>query len=139
MLECIVNGKSVTHLVHDVQYIPALTYALLSCKALNHHGLSILLGNGTCKILHSDGSVIAESLKNTEQLYFLNMVNTPTVSPHTDSASVASFNLLHKQLIHPGKDALQLMICKNLVVGVAGVPNDSKDFNCVACIHGKMM
>ena len=21
----------------------------------------------------------------------------------------------------------------------AGVPNDSKDFNCMACIHGKMM
>ena len=33
-LTCIVNGKSVVHFIHNVQYVPGLAYRLLSCKVL---------------------------------------------------------------------------------------------------------
>ncbi len=35
-IACLVNGKLCTCLIHGVQYVPALAYALLSCKALSY-------------------------------------------------------------------------------------------------------
>ncbi len=34
---------------------------------------------------------------------------------------------------------LQLMICQNLIISLDGVPSDSENFDCEACICGKMM
>ena len=33
---------------------------------------------------------------------------------------------------------LQEMICRKLVVSLDNVPDDARDFDCEACIHGKM-
>ncbi len=67
------------------------------------------------------------------------MANSPPV-PNTTTAiaTIPSFNLIHKCLTHPGKDALHLMIQKKLVNGVDNISNDAKGFNCMACIWGKM-
>ncbi len=94
-----------------------------------------------CKIIHHDGTVVAESLKDTGHLYYL---HTTPVSPQTPTptaalATTTSFDLLHKQLAHPGKDALQLMIRKGSMDGLPDVIDDAKEFNCMACIKGKMM
>ena len=45
-LTCIVNGSPVTRYIHDIQYVPAMAYTLLSCKVLNQHKLSVLLKDG---------------------------------------------------------------------------------------------
>ena len=42
-LTCLVGGKPLTWLIHSVKYIPALTYVLLSCQELAHHGLTVVL------------------------------------------------------------------------------------------------
>ena len=34
-LTCIVNRAPITRYIHDIQYIPTMAYALLSCKVLN--------------------------------------------------------------------------------------------------------
>ena len=141
-LTCNISGNPVVRFIHCVQYVPALTYALLSCKVLNKHGLSIVLKGGRCEILHPDRTVIAQSSGEASRLYFLDVVDTPANKPsHNDSALVAtpSFNLVHKHLAHPRKDALQLMICCGLVEGLDRVPDESKDFDCIACIRGKMV
>ena len=86
--------------------------------------------------------IIAQSSREISQLYFLDVVGTPTNdSPHNDAALVAipSFDLVHKRLAHPGKDALQLMIRRGLAEGLDQVPDESKTFNCIACIRGKMV
>src|SRR5258708_40237887 len=111
-LSCLVNGVHVTCHFQNIQYIPGLTHGLLSCKALDHCRLHIKFGDGVCKIIHCDGTVVAESLKDTGHLYYLctapDSPQTPT--PTAALATTTSFDLLHKQLAHPGKDALQLMI-----------------------------
>ena len=145
-LPCIVNGKSVARHVQYVQYVPGLTYGLLSAGMLDDCGLLVTMGNGKCKIVHPDGMVIAEALRVTGKLYFLNMDTdrgSPTTSvvpapPPTALAVTPSFGLIHKRLVHPGKEALQLMIWRELAIGLKGIPDDSKDFDCEACIHGKM-
>ena len=38
----------------------------------------------------------------------------------------------------PGKDALQVMIHRKLIVGLDDVPDSPEDFDCEACVHGKM-
>src|SRR5258708_7873267 len=116
-------------------------HGLLLCKALDHCGLHIKFGDGMCKIIHHDGTIVAESLKDTGCLYYL--CTTPaspqTPDPTAALATTTSFDLLHKWLAHPGKDALQLMIQKGIVDGLPDVADDAKEFNCTACIKGKMM
>ena len=76
------------------------------------------------------------------ELYFLNIAKgVAPAEPNNGTALtiVPSFDLAHKQLAHPGKDALQLMIQKRLVMGLDNVPDQSAGFDCEACIHGKMM
>ncbi len=140
-ITCSANGIHVQCQIQNVQYIPNLTYGLLSCKVLSWRGLSVVFKDGGCKILHGDRSVIAESLKISNQLYFLTM--SPPLTPQNHRESIAlvtapSFNLVHKRLAHPGKATLQLMIRKKIVHGLNGVPDDSADFNCTACIRRKM-
>src|SRR5258708_3133878 len=140
-LECLVNGKSLTCLIHSVQYIPALTYMLLSCKALTCHGLTITFKGDCCKVYHADGTLITESSQVPNQLYFLSIakVNSSTMTDNNAALTAApSFDLMHKPLAHPGKDVLQAMIRRKLAVGLDDVPDDSKDFDCEACVHGKM-
>ena len=117
-LPCIMNRKTVTQHVHNVQYVPGLTYGLLSTSVLNDHGLLVTMGNKKCTIVHPDGTVIAEALRVTGKLYFLNMnisQGSPVTSiipvlPPTALVVTLSFDLIHKHLVHPGKEALQLMI-----------------------------
>ena len=63
--------------------------------------------------------------------------NTPTTNPVTLITS-PSFDLIHNQLAHPGKGMLQQMIAKQTVIGLQNVLREPKDFDCTACIQGKM-
>ena len=99
------------------------------------------IGEGIFKITQKDGSVIAESVRNSGHLYPLNMKHTPDI-PLTDATTALvvtpSFDLLHKWLAHPGKDALQLMIRDKSVRGLPDIADDAKDFDCKSCIQAKM-
>ena len=68
-LDCIIDWKPVTHFIHSVQYVPALTYGLLSCRALTCHSLQILFEDEGCTISHRDGTIIAESMGTSNELY----------------------------------------------------------------------
>ena len=98
-LACIVNEKPITCLIHSIQYVPALTYALLSCRALTHHRLRIIFDNDSHSIHHKNGALIAKSSGVPNQLYFLNVVKKETApKPESDMALAAtlSFDLMHK-------------------------------------------
>ncbi len=98
-LECLVHGKPLTHHTHSIQYIPALTYVLLSCKAPTCHGLTIIFKGDCCKIYHADATLIAESSQVPNQLYFLNVIkaNPSTMSDNNAALTAApSFDLVHK-------------------------------------------
>ena len=140
-LKWIVGGKEVEHHFREVQYVPGMTHGLLSCRVLNSHRLFTQFGNSMCKITHTDGSLVAESLEGANRLYPLRLA--PSSPSSKDSvaalAMMPSFNLLHKWLAHPGKDVLQMMIRKDLAGGLTDIPDDAKDFDCLACIKGKMV
>ena len=98
-LECLMHGKPLTCHIHSVQYVPALTYALLSCKALTCCGLTIIFKGNCCKIYHTDATLIAESSQVPNQLYFLNVIkaNPSTMSDNNAALTAApSFDLVHK-------------------------------------------
>ena len=104
----------------------------------------MLMEDGACTIQLRDGMPLGE-LSKVGQLYFLNTLPSPapetsnTCTNHPVSLTVSpSFDLIHKHLAHPGKETLQLMIRKQLVDGLRDVPQAPGDFNCTACIQGKM-
>ena len=98
-LVCLIDGKLFTHLIHSVQYVPDLSYTLLSCCTLTHHGLTTTFKDDGCKIYHKDGVVIAESSQMPNQLYFLNVVKRRVETmPDNNAALTAAplFDLAHK-------------------------------------------
>ncbi len=98
-LTCIINQKPITCLIHSMQYVLALTYALLSCRALTHWGLRVIFNNDTCSICHRDGTLIAKSSGVPDQLYFLNVIKGTIASkPESDTTLTItlSFDLAHK-------------------------------------------
>ena len=99
LLTCLVGGKSLTHLIHSVQYVPTLTYALLSCRALTSHGLTIIFKGSSCRIYHNDNTLIAKSAETRRHLYFLNMTKMSrdvSLSSNAALTTMPSFNLTHK-------------------------------------------
>ena len=63
-----------------------------------------------------------------------------THTDHAFSLTISpSFDLIHKRLAHPGKDTLQQMIKGRLVHGLEDIPSELGDFDCIACIQGKMI
>ncbi len=98
-LNCIIDQKPVTHFIHSIQYVPALTYGLLLCRALTHCSLQILFEDEGCTISHRDGMIIAESTGTSDELYFLDIAKRDaTTQPNNGTALTAapSFNLAHK-------------------------------------------
>ena len=146
LLNCIVEGKPVKRTVNNVQYVPDLMYGLLSGKCLNRKGFLVVLEGGGCKIIHRNGTLLVEALPTSGRLYFLNLA--PDVAKPTDTlplpptatlATTPSFDLVHKRLAHPGKDALHKMIKGGLAGGLTGIIDESNNFDCDACIRGKVI
>ena len=59
------DGKHVLCHFGNIQYIPGMTYSLLSWGVLDDCGLYVKGGDGVIKFLHHDGSVVIEPLKKT--------------------------------------------------------------------------
>src|SRR5260370_42331379 len=98
-LACLINRKPITCLIHSVQYVPALTYALLSCRPLTHHGLRVIFDDDTCHICHRNGTIITELSGLPDQLYFLKVVKSTAVTKSDNGTALTatlSFNLVHK-------------------------------------------
>ena len=99
-LKCIINDKCIKWQFQNVQYVPGLTNRLLSCKILDQHGLHMRIGGGVCKIVQDNGTVVAESQRNSGCLYPLRLEDSPIAPPPpsttTAIAITPSFDLLHK-------------------------------------------
>ena len=140
-LSCIVNQKTEVQFIHNIQYVPGLSYSLLSCRVLLRRGLKVILEDDACKVFHKDGTLIIESIPSSTQLFFIRTAARDSAEPLTNqTANVAtpSFDLIHKRLAHPGKDALEQMIRNVSVLGLENVQGDARNFDCIACIQGKM-
>ena len=102
LLKCVINKKVINHKVHSVQYVPCLSYGLLSCKSLNRKGLQVKLEGGGCRVIHPDRTTIAKSPPTFDQLYFLNLSadtipnDTPLPMPTIALTATLSFDLVHK-------------------------------------------
>ena len=141
-LTCIMGEKTATHTIQNIQYVPGLKYGLLSCRVLLHCGLKVVLKDNACKVFHKDGTLVAESILSTTQLFHLRTApDDPADLAINQSTNIVgpSFDLIHKHLAHPGKDVLEEMIQKTSVLGLDNVQGDGKNFNCEACIQGKMV
>ena len=86
--------------------------------------------------------MVAKLILSTTQLFCLRtMLGNPAQFTMDHSANVIgpSFDLVHKCLAHPGKDVLEEMIRKTSVLGLDDIQGDGMNFNCEACICGKMV
>ncbi len=98
-LVCLIAGKPFTCLIHSIQYVPDLSYALLSCRTLTCRGLTTTFKGDGCTIYHKDGTIITESSQMPNQLYFLNVAKGRVEMMSDNNAALTaapSFDLAHK-------------------------------------------
>lgn len=128
-----VSGSTVKCTLHNVLFVPSLSYNLLSVGVMNKGDNSVSFEGNKCTI-HKSNVLIAEGTRHNG-LYFLDTSSSETES-NKHVALVADLNLWHQRLAHVHVDGIRGMVRKGVVSGVStnikqNVPT------CTACVFGK--
>ena len=123
--------------LHNVLYVPRLSYNLFSVSVVTEHGKTVSFGNASCQIL-DEGNLVAVATKIGE-LYYLNCrasgVNSNTAKTQGDRESKE--DKWHRRFGHLGVRSLQKLANEQLVNGFDYDSSREISF-CQACVEGKL-
>ncbi|KAK0484671.1 hypothetical protein IW261DRAFT_1300491, partial [Armillaria novae-zelandiae] len=91
LLDCKVNGKTVTHYLKDTLYAPNAVNNLISISRLDDAGMEASFKNGTVQFLHKDGKILAEG-KKTHRLYLMNAQAHNAIPEQSNIADIEGGN-----------------------------------------------
>ena len=137
----LINNKEV--LIKGVNYIPELSYTLISSKELANKGWQILFKDDNTSISHKEAKlqILANWVSNA---YYINIkINYSQLEPVVykvdliinSTESTSNLDLYHKRLLYINKDYILKTIDNTL--GLKEVNNDSLLQNCDSCYFGK--
>lgn len=117
-----------------MQYAPCLAHNLLSVGQLILNGYSILFDNESCSIQHKQyGSKIFHVQMTTNRMFSLDVsvgIENSALVVKVDLES----NLWHLRYGHLNNKGLQLLVNKDMVVGLPKIHDISF---CEGCVYGK--
>ena len=131
-------GKSQRCRLHDVLYVPNLSYNLLSVAKGTSSGKSFKFADSNCSILDGNGRQIATATKSGN-LYHLNCSTTQTANAIVKkcaSSEETKENLWHRRFGHLGAGNLEKLARRELVSGFDYDTSKKPEF-CEPCIDGK--
>ncbi len=131
------NGKQQECKLHNVLFVPNLSYNLLSVSKVAEAGKSVSFEETTCNISRSDGEIIAIA-KKVGCLYYLDIQPIVECSNAVNEETEHSNEMLwHQRYGHLGAQGLKKLASENLVEGFNF--NAKKDLEfCDACVQGKL-
>ena len=121
--------------LHDVLYVPGLSYNLLSVSKITKTGKRVNFRDTRCLVEDEKGRVIATASKEGN-LYYLNCINVY----HTPRVCVAEDNcesVWHRRYGHLGEKYLQQLAKEKLVDGFNYDVTKPTEF-CEPCVQGKL-
>ncbi|KAB2626152.1 hypothetical protein D8674_017812 [Pyrus ussuriensis x Pyrus communis] len=131
------NG--ITHIVHEVYYVPELKNNLLSIGQLQERGLTILIQEGVCKIYHPTKGLIIQTEMSRNRMFILRaqtLVSTnvqPARCLHTSTQDLPY--LWHRRYGHLTHKGLRILQQKKMVRGLPQF--QTSNTTCTVCIQGK--
>lgn len=123
--------------LHDVLYVPKLSYNLLSVSRATKSGKAVEFGAAGCEIIDENRKLIATATR-VGSLYYLNCrkdcqrMNAATESQPCENKG----SIWHRRYGHLGIRNLKAMALDNMVDGLDYQPSMEPDF-CEPCIEGK--
>ena len=130
------SGRTKTCKLHDVLYVPELSYNLLSVSNVTAAGKTTRFGEASCQILDKERKLIAVATK-VGDLYYLNC-HPRFHKSHTaaDKTPETKEDIWHRRFGHLGTRNLQQLAKNKLVDGFDY--NAVKEINfCESCVEGK--
>jgi hypothetical protein len=131
------NGKTKRCRLHDVLYVPELTYNLLSVSKATEAGKRVRFHSNECKILDEHENVVATATKRGSLYYLACQKVKPQVNQAYTSNAGSKELRWHRRFGHLNERSLQKLVCRKLV-------NDF-DYNtslpipfCKSCVEGKI-
>ncbi len=140
LLDCKVNGKTITHQLKDTLYAPNAVNNLISISRLDDAGMEASFRNGKVQFRRKDGTVLSEG-KKTRRLYLMEARARDRVPEQSNVAADASENTWdawHKKMGHLGKAGLERLEKEGLVEGLTIAKDSPPLSQCDACIQAKM-
>ena len=128
------NGEPQRKLLHDVLYVPGLSYNLLSVTKMTDKGRKIKFRGSSCEVVDGKNRVIALAIKRGAGLYHLMLTKSPN---HTVNTAMESKEFLwHRRFGHIGEASLKMMTSEQLVKGLDYDVSKPVGF-CESCVMGK--
>ncbi|KAJ6972984.1 hypothetical protein NC653_033347 [Populus alba x Populus x berolinensis] len=136
-IKLVLNG--ISHVVHEVYYVPELKNNLLSIRQLQERGLTILIQGGVCKIYHPVKGLIIQTEMSMNRMFIL-LSHTPVslTAPSEGCFYTSSpdlFHLWHRRYGHLSYKGLKALQHKGMVHGLPQF--QVSDTTSINCIHGK--
>jgi hypothetical protein len=130
------DGKSKRCKLHDVLYVPALSYNLLSVSKAAERGVFAKFGKLSCEIFNFDGKLTAVATR-TGSLYCLDLIESQisqcvaanALRPHEDN--------WHRRFGHLNLQSLKMLASNNMVEGLE-LSSENIDNFCEPCVKGKL-
>ncbi len=128
------DGSCKPCVLHDVLYVPGLSYNLLSVSKASRNGKVLKFTHSSCYVLDRRHKLVAKASK-IGSLYQLNF------KPNHECANLVeksetNEDIWHKRFGHLGIGGLQQLARENLVDGFSFIPNSKLSF-CESCLQGK--
>ena len=129
------TGKSKNCTLHNVLYVPELSYNLFSVTRAAEAGMSTVFDKVGCEIQSASGEVVATATR-VANLYKLACVSHRSQANTAINHPIATKELWYKRYGHLGVTNLDKLATDNLVDGLDYNVSDKLEF-CEACVDGK--
>ena len=128
------NGELKSCKLHDVLYVPKLTYNLISVTRASQTGKTVKFTKHACYVLDKNHKAVAKATKVGSLYQLDHKINCE----HTSivEKSETKEDIWHKRYGHLGVSSLQKLAHKNMVDGFDFDPNGEITF-CEVCPQGK--
>ena len=124
------NGEPKKTTLHDVLYVPGLSYNLLK---MTDRGRKVSFCDSWCQVVDNRKRVVA-CAKKKGGLYHLKFTHS---THHLVNIVESKETLWHRRLGHIGENNLKQMACEDLVLGFNYDVSKSVGF-CESCVNGKI-
>ena len=133
------DGSYRSGALHDVLYVPELSYNLLSIAKATSLGKIIRFDESTCKIVNKAEEVIGVATKYGSLYYLSCQVNTPQQTINVNTVKNHSRIMVwHHRYGHLNVTSLRKLANEQLVKGLSHSDVSDEMTLCESCIQGKI-
>ena len=133
-----VSGKTLTHKLKNVLYIPEAPNCLLSVSRLDENDGKIIFHKRKCQLENKEGNIIGHGqMKGRLYLLDAKLIQTSQEVSHYASPPKITWDQLHRRYGHISITSLERLSKNGMVSGLLIDQSSKPSITCEACIQAK--